>query len=91
VRRVVEHPYPFAKRANNDVILLRVEVFEGLLEISNTTMDDFSRGARSGPAEIAGFNEGNVESPQSRIDGTGSANRPTSNDAQVESFSRDVL
>jgi hypothetical protein len=63
------------------MILLRVEVFEGLLEISNTTMDDFSRRARSGCGEIASFNQGNVEAPQSRIKGTGSANCATSNDA----------
>jgi hypothetical protein len=91
VRRVVQHPYALAKSANDDVIFPRVEVFEGPLKIPNTTVDDLRRGTRSGPTEIAGFNQHNVEASQSRIKSTRGANCAASNNAYVESVSSYVL
>src|SRR5271170_1234159 len=91
MRRIVEHPHAFVKSANDDVIFLGVDVFDGFFEIADAAVNDFGGGARGSTGEVARFEENHGEAAEAGIESTSSADGACTDDANIKRFSSNAL
>jgi hypothetical protein len=64
--------------------LSQIKIIDGLLQVTNATVDEFGRLGRGGGSKVVFFNQGNLEATQGCIQRTSSARSARANDADVE-------